>query len=424
MRLQMQVVKDLIASFNIINSTDNRGNTALHVAAYRGQLGIVEALILASPSSIYSKNDAGETFLHTAITGFQTPGFRRLDRQIQLMKQLVYAKAFNIDKIIDATNNEGRTALHLAIIGNIHSDLVELLTTVRFIDVNIRDNNGMTPLDLLRQRPRSSSSEILTRQLISAGGIFACSDYSARKIIASHLRKQSTGSSPGTSFKISDTRLFLYTGIEYALDDGGPSGTDNSAELSQHVSIMETRSPRKSKRLGSVNYAAERLKRLLHWPKMKKRKTERIKKRVDENGASSYREAPISLRERYSKPSSLPNNKRTLAVRSNLPSPNPKKKLASGLMHGVMQHIKVPRRSRSSSFSISSDISWDNQIGIPAETDVAGPSCSNQGFDDHGGTRNSIHRQGYVNKRVMNHYFCFGASAPPFKAPVDQIDHS
>ncbi|KAK1383109.1 hypothetical protein POM88_020844 [Heracleum sosnowskyi] len=31
------VVKDLVASFDIIDCTDKKGNTALHVAAYRGQ---------------------------------------------------------------------------------------------------------------------------------------------------------------------------------------------------------------------------------------------------------------------------------------------------------------------------------------------------------------------------------------------------
>ena len=46
----MQVVKDLVASFEIITSIDNQGNTALDVAAYRGYLKVVEFLIHASPT--------------------------------------------------------------------------------------------------------------------------------------------------------------------------------------------------------------------------------------------------------------------------------------------------------------------------------------------------------------------------------------
>uniref|UniRef100_A0A5B7ACY6 Uncharacterized protein n=1 Tax=Davidia involucrata TaxID=16924 RepID=A0A5B7ACY6_DAVIN len=421
-RGQVEVVKDLVASFNVIDSTDNHGNTALHVAASRGQLAVVAELILASPSSIYVKNNSGETFLHMAVSGFQTPSFRRLDPQIELMKQLVCGKMFNIEDIINAKNNDGRTALHVAIVGNIHSDLVELLMSVRSIDVNIRDSNGMTPLDLLRQRPRSASSEILIRQLITAGGIFSCQDYTARRAIASHLKKRSIGSSPGTSFGISDTEIFLYTGIENASDASGSVG--HSAELGQHDSTIENHNPSNYKKAGSTNYAAKHLKRLLHWPRMKERKNEGLKKTVDETSVSNLDEAPIPLRQRFSKPSALPNNKRTLSVRSNLPSPNAKKKFASGIMHGVMQampHLSVPRQSRSSSFSkssICSPTSLDKQKGIFIENDIAGPSCSNQISDDR--TPNLVHKQGSVSKNLMNQYFCFGGPGVSVKDPASK----
>ncbi|XAR58258.1 hypothetical protein NMG60_11026686 [Bertholletia excelsa] len=370
-RGQVEVVKDLIASFDIINSTDHHGNTALHIAAHRGQLGVVEALIHASPSSIHLRNKTGETFFHMAMSGFKTPTFRRLDRQIELMKQLVCGKMFDPEDIINAQNNEGRTALHVAIIGNIHSDLVEqIITSVPTVDVNIRDSHGMTPLDLLKQQPHCASSDVLTRQLISAGGIFSCQDNSARRSIISHLRMRSMGS-PGTSFRISDTEIFLHTGIDNA-SDTSDTVASSSTDLGQYDSKSS-----KFKKPTSLNYAAKRLKRLLHWPRMKERNNERLEKMV------SSEETPVSLRQRFSKPSSLTNNKRTLSVRSNLPSPNAKKKFALGLVHGVMQampHISTPQRSRSSSFSkssISSPNSLDKQKGVYVENDIAGPSCNN-----------------------------------------------
>ena len=86
----MHVVKDLVASFDTINSSDNHGNKALHVTAYRGQLAVVEALILASPASIYSKNNDGETFLRMAITAFQTPGFHRLLYEKLLLSDIFF----------------------------------------------------------------------------------------------------------------------------------------------------------------------------------------------------------------------------------------------------------------------------------------------------------------------------------------------
>ncbi|KAL3526150.1 hypothetical protein ACH5RR_014522 [Cinchona calisaya] len=418
-RGQVEVVKDLISSFDVISSVDNQGNTALHVAASRGQLAVVESLILASPSSINSKNNAGETFLHLAVTGFQTPGFRRLDHQIELMKELVCGRIFDIEEIINAKNNNGRTALHLAIIGNIHSDLVELLMTARFINVNIRDVDGMTPLDILRQRPHSASSDILTKQLISAGGIFSCQDYSTRKAIASHLRMRSVGGSPGTSFRTSDTEIFLYTGIENVSDAGGSVGLSTcSTERSPHDLSLETSSTTKSKKLRSVNYAAQRLKRLFHWPKMKDRSTERRKKSVGDQSLSPSEGPPVPLRQRFTRPSSLPNNKRTLSVRSNLPSPAAKKKLASGLVHGVMQAIpsvEASRRSRSSSFS--SHCSLDKQKGIQLANDIAGASCSNQ-IVDASGSPSAVPKHGSsVNKKLMNQFFCFGGPGQSMKAP-------
>ncbi|XP_059281948.1 uncharacterized protein LOC132035828 [Lycium ferocissimum] len=411
---QIEVVKYLLKSSDIISSIDNQGNTALHVAASRGQLAVVEALIVASPSSVYSKNNAGETFFHVAISGFQTPYFRRLDHQIDLMKQLVCGKNFDIEEIINAENNDGRTALHLAVIGNIHSELVELLMTVRSINVNTRDGDGMTPLDILRQRPRSASSELLAKHLISAGGIFSHHDYSARRVVASHLKMQNINSSPGTSFRISDTEIFLYTGIEHSSDG------NRNAERTRHYASPDSCCSRNGKKSGSANDAAEKLKRFFHWPKIKKRDGKSLEILADQSSASNADAAPVPLRERYSKPSSIPSHKRALSVSSNLPSPTAKKKFASGLVNGVMQaipHLSLPRRSsRASSFSISSlssRSSLDKQKAIVIETELAGPSCS---YQAEGAPSDSRYKQRVGHKRSVNQYLCFGASGRPVKA--------
>ena len=418
------------------NSTDHQGNTAVHVAAYRGQLFAVEALISASPSSIYQKNNAGDTFLHKAVSGFQTLAFRRLDRQIELLRQLVSGKVFNIQDIINAKNNENRTALHMAIIGNVHSDLVQLLMTAKSIDVNVTDVDGMTPLDYLRQRPRSASSDILIRQLMSAGGIFGSQDYNARKVIASRLKMQGNGnSSPGSSFRISDTEIFLYTGIENVSDGSGGHGSPEIIELSPYDSATENRSSFTSAKHSTANNATQLLKQVLHWPKIKDRRPQKLKKPVDDEGSmesnnkivNTSDNAPAPLRKRYSKPSSPTNNKRTLSVRSNQSSPSAKKKLASGIRHGVMQaipQITARRRSRSSSFSkssISSPSSLDKQKGICFESDIAGPSCSNQLVDN---VNPNLIKQGNAhNKRLRSQYFCFGTAGVSVKSPVSRHNY-
>ncbi|OVA17562.1 Ankyrin repeat [Macleaya cordata] len=429
-RGQVEVVKDLVASFDIITSVDNQGNTALHVAAYRGHLAVVEALIISSPLSTSLTNNSGDTFLHMAVAGFRTPGFRRLDRQIELMKQLVFGKIVNMQDVINIRNNEGRTALHTAVIGNIHGNLVELLMTVPSIDLNIRDIDGMTPLDLLRQRPRSASSEILIKQLISAGGISNCQDYMARSALVSHLKMQGIGSSPGTSFRIPDAEIFLYTGVEIS-DAGGdqvsarPSSC--SSELSQYD---ENRSSVDNKKRGSINNAARRLKILLRWPRRMEKKTDGIKKLGDDDSVGSCKkwsdseETPTPLRQRFSKNSSLPTNKRTLSVRGNFPSPSTKKKFAAGLMHGVIQampHLSAPSGSPSSSFSrssMSSPTSLDKQKGVYVGNECAGPSCSSPSIN--GGTQETTRKSTSINKKLMNQYFCFGAQGLAVDEPVSR----
>ncbi|KAF5740477.1 Ankyrin repeat-containing protein putative isoform 1 [Tripterygium wilfordii] len=448
-RGQVEVVKHLIESFDMINSTDNQGNTALHIAAYRGQLKVVEALVLASSSLISLRNNSGETFLHMAVSGFQNPAFRRLDRQIELMRQLLGGKVFNTQDIINAKNNVGRTALHMAIVENVHSELVELLMSAQSINVNIGDADGMTPLDLVRQQPRSKSSDILIRQLISAGGIFGSRDYyTATRAIASQLRMQGNVGSPGTLFRMSDTQLFSHTGIEITSDviasKESFGKSSSSTEVSQCDSIFENQKPSVSKKSSASQFdstyehdsssfdkkpasgTAARLKSVLHWPRMKDKR--KAKKSVDEGSAkvdegsvksshagSSSHEPPTPLRQRFAKPSSLPKNKRTLSVRSNQSSPIAKKKFASELAHGVLQampQLSIPSQSCSSSFSPKSSAALpnlDKQKGVYIDNDAAEPSSSNQQFDDQ--TPHKIDKQGSAKKRLRNQYFCFGGSA-------------
>ncbi|XP_039061392.1 uncharacterized protein LOC120205606 [Hibiscus syriacus] len=419
---KVEVVNYLVASFDIEDSIDDQGNTALHVAAYRGQSAVVEALILSSPSLISVRNNAGETFLHSAVYGFQTPAFRRADRHVNLMKKLVQARNFSMEDIVNAKTEDGRTALHTAITGNVHADLVELLMSAKSIDVNIRDANGMTPLDILKQRPRSSSSDILIRHLISACGMFGCQDYIARRAVASHIKMQGHGSSPGTSFRISDTQIFLYTGVETTSDasDLGSGGKSRSSSTDFDSADDNRKSCMDKKPAGSMNNAAQKLKSVLHWPRMKDQKQKRLKKRI--NGSFSE-ETPIPLRQRFSKPLSLPNNKRTFSVRSNPSSPIAKKKLASGIVHGIMQampQITIPQRSRSSSFSKSSipssPMSLDKQKEVFNEFDIAGPSCLNPRLDDE--KPDTTEKRRSIRRGLRSQYFCFGGSRLAVKTPT------
>ncbi|KAK9271478.1 hypothetical protein L1049_001837 [Liquidambar formosana] len=77
-RGQVEVVKDLIATFDIINSTDNQGNTALHVAACRGQLAVVEALILAVSFISLFKKQCWRNFSPYGCIWFPNSHFQKI----------------------------------------------------------------------------------------------------------------------------------------------------------------------------------------------------------------------------------------------------------------------------------------------------------------------------------------------------------
>ncbi|CAN4123274.1 unnamed protein product [Withania somnifera] len=399
-RGQVEIVKSLLERYGLINSRDNQGNTALHVAAYRGCIAVVKVLISASPSSTALRNNYGDTFLHMAVAGFQTPSFCRLDRQMELMKQLVCGKIMEIEDIINIRNNDGRTALHLAVIENIQIDVVELLMTAFSINLNIRDTGGNTPLDLLKQHPQSASSEILIKRLISAGGISNCQDHVTRTVLASHLKMQGIGGSPGASFRIPDAEIFLYAGIDNASDANSNSASTEIASCWGEPSPCHSAAgSNSSNKLRSVYSAARRLKLLLRWKRKKEQKL-----------YFGLGDQPIPLRQRFLRMSSLPNSKRVLPVQNYLPSPSTKKNFAAGLMHDVI-HM-TPQSSCGSPSSAYSESSWSSPVVTKEKRlnfgNVSGGSSSLKLSNTREKSKLS-RKHGSFNMKLMNQYFCFSS---------------
>lgn len=401
-RGQVEVAEYILGSYDIISLTDNQGNGPLNVAAYRGHLPVVKVLILKSPSSTLVTNNCGDTFLHMAVAGFRTPGFRMVDRQIELMKHLLTSEALNLQDIINARNNDGRTALHIAVTGNIKYEVVELLMNAPFVDLNIRDAEGLTPLDLLKQQPQSASSEILIKRLACVGGISNCEDHAARRTLVSNLKMQGgiAGISPGTSFRVSDAEIVVHMGME---SDSEPSHDAVSAkaspcssdELSQVSGLVPNFLGHKKS--SSVSYAARRLRVLLQWPQTKGNK-------FDCSSSESYstfrdieNHRSALLRHKFSKPPSLPNNMRTHSLRSNyLLRHSARKNFVAGLMQGV---IKVTPQEAVSDQSPSSS---------SVEQSVSSSSIVSDSLNG-GRTASAINKQASFDKRLINQYFCLGA---------------
>lgn len=418
----MQIVKKLISSYDgIIDSMDDRGNTALNVAAYRGHLAVMEVLISASPSSALLTNNYGDTFLQMAIAGFRTPSFRRLDRQIELMKEVVGGKLVKIEEIINVRNNDGRTALHMAVVESIQSEVVELLLSVRCIDLNVCDGEGNTPLDLLRQRPRTASSQILIKRLVAAGGVSGCEDRTVRN---AHLRMRGIGGSPGTSFRIPDVEMVLYTGLEDMCQSSSECGYSGEARAEVSASASALASPAvatpysssfKLKKSSSMTSATSRLKILLRWPRRRGCSANAATPDLIDSFSSEYsKSGSIPLRQQFSRQAFSPSNKRILSLQGNLPSPTSKKKFALGSTPINARQV-LPKSNLGSPCSALSETSWsspspasiDQSKLVNLECVSAGPSSSTQSPNVE--KMKMKRRHGSFNLGLMNNYFCFGA---------------
>lgn len=276
----MQVIEYLLGAFDVVNCIDHQGNTVLHIAAYRGQLPALRALVSVSPALISARNNAGETCLHMAVSGFQSPNFQRLDRQIELMNHIILDKSFQgeEEEFINARTSTGRTALHLALIGKVNSSLVRLLMSVPSIDLNVQDEHGLTPIDVLKRQSPSAQSDVLVRQLASAGGESGADtehSYSSARSIVSELKMmQGYGTKiPGTLFAIPDGEVLLHAGHRNGMElsSMGPSET---TEMS--LSSLGSARGSCSSFVRSSSSPARRLKKAL-WPSMRERKPENVR---------------------------------------------------------------------------------------------------------------------------------------------------
>lgn len=372
------------------------------------------------------------------------------------MRYLIRERTTDIQKIINLKNDAGLTALHLAVVGCAHPDLVELLTTTPSIDLNAEDANGMTALALLKQQLRSATSDRLIKQIVSAGGILNSSILRTRSAIASQIKMQGGfASSPGTTFKVSDAEIFLFSGIGAAESQRPSSCSSNGKDDPAHADASGAENHRSSeKRLSSASRAKDRLKMMLRWPRHKEKMSKTPKKSEESSPLDSIKrlgehgvETPAPLRQKFTKTTAL-NGKRTLAVKSSTPSSSSatKKKLNTKLIHGIMEAMPqlaapssaarsratsdtLPRSSMSSTappptLAKLKDICLDDEISmvtpppvgrlkdIILDSDDAAeePSCSNSSMDDGSGGdtgESAARKHGCGNGRLIN--ICFGA---------------
>ena len=130
MRGDLEETKELLSNPNInVNFCDEKGNSALHWAAYFDEIEVLELLINSPNIDLNLKSKRGNTCLHLAAVA-------------NAGKSLIYLLNLGTkqsQQLFNQQNNWGETALHLAAsTGKIKS--IEILCKIKAIDVSIKDN--------------------------------------------------------------------------------------------------------------------------------------------------------------------------------------------------------------------------------------------------------------------------------------------
>ena len=143
-----------------INISDKYQQTALHLAAYFGYDDIVDALIKRPDVNLNVRNKDGNTPLHIAADNGRAASARLL---------------IDAGADINISDHKQRTALHMAAdLGD--DDIVDALIKRPDVNLNVRNENGYTPLHIAAGRGREQSA----RLLIDAGADINIPDHKQR----------------------------------------------------------------------------------------------------------------------------------------------------------------------------------------------------------------------------------------------------
>ncbi|XP_027182394.1 ankyrin repeat-containing protein BDA1-like [Coffea eugenioides] len=141
---RLEVLQELLYAGSQANSAhsmclarDRDGRNPLHLAAMCGRVAVLQVLIRAGFQAALEKTDGGGTILHLCVK----------HNQLEALKTLV--DILKYPEFVNAKNEDGMTILHLAIYYEQH-ETAKYILQKNGVDVNARDANGKSELDVLR----------------------------------------------------------------------------------------------------------------------------------------------------------------------------------------------------------------------------------------------------------------------------------
>ncbi|KAK3404687.1 hypothetical protein EUGRSUZ_K01000 [Eucalyptus grandis] len=145
--------------------TDNNGSYPIHIASEAGEFHAIKRLLKDTwPDLAEIKNKKGQNILHVAATkwySFVVPYI--------ILRE--YRESVIIEKLGNSKDVDGNTPLHVAAMHN-NCDAMYCLTKDKRIDVQLRNNDGLTALDVAmesRSLPTTDPALLGRAILITAG---------------------------------------------------------------------------------------------------------------------------------------------------------------------------------------------------------------------------------------------------------------
>jgi len=132
---------------------DDEGSFPIHVAAFEGNSRVIEALLRKCPDCTQLRDTQGRTLVHAAaIKGHWYSVWWIVSVFLRRRKDACQVQKFA--SIMNMRDNEGNTALHLAVKAGTPWTMYPLIW-YKEVQLNIQNNEGQTALDVAKSmRPR------------------------------------------------------------------------------------------------------------------------------------------------------------------------------------------------------------------------------------------------------------------------------